>query len=52
MIFDQKNEGFLSSCFTAEKIIVIVLNPSKKHREKLSQSTVSPESKYFLLKGE
>ena len=34
MIFDQKNEGFLSSCFTTDKEIFLVLNPSEKDREK------------------
>ena len=34
MIFDQKNEGFLSSCFTTDKEIFVVLNPSEKDREK------------------
>ena len=30
MIFDQKNEGFLSSCFTTDEEIFVVLNPSVK----------------------
>ena len=34
MIFDQKNEGFLSSCFTTDEEIFVVLNPSEKDREK------------------
>ena len=34
MIFDQKNEGFLSSCFTPDEEIFVVLNPSEKKREK------------------
>ena len=34
MIFDQKNEGFLSSCFTPDEEIFVVLNPSEKEREK------------------
>ena len=33
MIFDQKNEGFLSSCFTTDEEIFLVLNPSEKDRE-------------------
>ena len=34
MIFDQKNKGFLSSCFTTDEEIFMVLNPSEKDREK------------------
>lgn len=34
MIFDQKNEGFISSCFTTDAEICVVLNPSEKDREK------------------
>ena len=34
IIFDQKNEGFLSSYFTTDKKLFVVLNPSEKHREK------------------
>ena len=34
MIFNQKNEGFLSSCFTTDEEIFGVLNPSEKDREK------------------
>ena len=34
MIFDQKNEEFLSSCFTTDEEIFLVLNPSEKDREK------------------
>ena len=34
MIFDQKNEGFLSSCFTTDEEIFVVLNSSEKNREK------------------
>ena len=36
IIFDQKNEGFLSSCFTTDEEIFVVLNPSEKDREKQS----------------
>ena len=28
--FDQKNEGFLSACFTTDLKIFVVLNPSEK----------------------
>ena len=34
MIFDQKNGGFLSSCFTTDEEIFVVLNPSEKDKEK------------------
>ena len=34
MIFDQNNKGFLSSCFTTDEEIFVVLNPSEKDREK------------------
>ena len=34
MIFDQKNEGFLTSYFTTDEEIFVVLKPSEKHREK------------------
>ena len=34
MIFDQKNEGFLSSCFRTDEEIFLVLNPSEKDRKK------------------
>ena len=34
MIFDQKNEGLLSYCFTTDEEIFVVLNPSEKDREK------------------
>ena len=34
MIFDQKNEEFLSSYFTTDEEIFVVWNPSAKHREK------------------
>ena len=39
MMFDQKNEGFISSCFTTDEEIFVVLNPSEKDREK----------QYFLI---
>ena len=32
MIFDQKNEEFLSSYFTTDQEIFVVLNPSEKQR--------------------
>ena len=34
MIFDQKNGGFLSSGFTTDEEIFVVLNPSEKDKEK------------------
>ena len=34
MIFDHKNEEFLSSCFTTDEEIFVLLNPSEKHSEK------------------
>jgi len=30
IVFDQKNEGFLSSYFTTDEEIFVVLNPSEK----------------------
>ena len=33
MIFDQKNGGFLSSGFTTEEEIDVVLNPSEKEQQ-------------------
>ena len=33
-MFDQKNEKFLSSCFTTDEEIFVLLNPSGKHSEK------------------
>ena len=57
MIFDQKNEGFISSCFTTDEEIFVVLNPSEKDREKhcflilgLLKVIIWLESKYFLKK--
>ena len=39
MIFGQKNEGFLSSCFTTdEETFVQVLNPSKISTMKINAS--------------
>ena len=34
MIFDQKKEGFLTSCFTTEEEIFVVLKPSEIDRKK------------------
>ena len=39
MIFDQKNEGFLSSCFTTDEEIFVVLNPSE----------IDMENQFFLI---